>query len=75
MFVLAPATRFGYFIYPGGILAWLIVSLAGQRAPHRGRGRRAAGRAGGRGGCAPLIRAVVAGLSAVACRRLAAADR
>ena len=33
MFVLAPATRFGYFIYPGGILAWLIVSSAGQRAP------------------------------------------
>ena len=32
MFVLAPATRFGYFIYPGGILAWLIVSYAGQRA-------------------------------------------
>jgi hypothetical protein len=32
MFLLAPATRFGYFIYPGGILAWLIVSGAGQRA-------------------------------------------
>ena len=32
MFLLAPATRFGYFIYPGGILAWLIVSDAGQRA-------------------------------------------
>ena len=32
MFTLAPATRFGYFIYPGGILAWLIVSFAGQRA-------------------------------------------
>jgi Glycosyltransferase family 87 len=31
MFVLAPATRFGYFIYPGGILAWLLVSHAGQR--------------------------------------------
>jgi uncharacterized membrane protein len=32
MFVLAPATRFGYFIYPGGILAWLIVCWAGQQA-------------------------------------------
>jgi hypothetical protein len=32
MFLLAPATRFGYFIYPGGILAWLIVSAFGQRA-------------------------------------------
>jgi hypothetical protein len=31
MFTLAPATRFGYFIYPGGILAWLLVSVAGQR--------------------------------------------
>jgi Glycosyltransferase family 87 len=33
MFVLAPATRFGYFIYPGGILAWLLVSYIGQHAP------------------------------------------
>jgi len=32
MFTLAPATRFGYFIYPGGILAWLLVASAGQRA-------------------------------------------
>jgi hypothetical protein len=32
MFLLAPATRFGYFIYPGGILAWLIVSFLGQQA-------------------------------------------
>jgi hypothetical protein len=32
MFVLAPATRFGYFIYPGGILAWLMVAYVGQRA-------------------------------------------
>lgn len=32
MFLLAPATRFGYFIYPAGILAWLIVSAWGQRA-------------------------------------------
>jgi hypothetical protein len=40
MFLLAPATRFGYFIYPGGILAWLIVSAFGQRA------RQAAGGTG-----------------------------
>jgi hypothetical protein len=32
MFVLAPATRFGYFVYPVGLLAWLEVSLMGQRA-------------------------------------------
>jgi hypothetical protein len=31
MFLLAPATRFGYFIYPAGILAWLIVAAIGQR--------------------------------------------
>jgi hypothetical protein len=30
MFVLAPATRFGYFIYPGGILAWLLLCLFTQ---------------------------------------------
>ena len=32
MFVLAPATRFGYFIYPGGILAWLLLCLLTQPA-------------------------------------------
>ncbi len=26
MFVLAPATRFGYFLYPAGLLAWLGIS-------------------------------------------------
>ena len=31
MFVLAPATRFGYFIYPAAVLAWLQVALAAQR--------------------------------------------
>jgi Glycosyltransferase family 87 len=30
MFVLAPATRFGYFVYPAGLLAWLEISQAGQ---------------------------------------------
>ena len=32
MFVLAPATRFGYFIYPGAILAWLLLVLLTQPA-------------------------------------------
>jgi hypothetical protein len=31
MFTLAPATRFGYFIYPGALLLWLQVSLLGRR--------------------------------------------
>jgi hypothetical protein len=31
MFTLAPATRFGYFIYPAALLLWLEISLAGQR--------------------------------------------
>lgn len=26
MFLLAPATRFGYFVYPAGLLAWLAIS-------------------------------------------------
>jgi len=30
MFTLAPATRFGYYIYPGGLLAWLLVAGAGR---------------------------------------------
>jgi hypothetical protein len=29
MFTLAPATRYGYYIYPAGLLAWLGVSLLG----------------------------------------------
>src|SRR5262252_789976 len=33
MFVLAPATRFGYFVYPVGLFAWLEVSRMGQKAP------------------------------------------
>ena len=31
MFVLAPATRFGYFLYPAGLLAWLAISWLGIR--------------------------------------------
>jgi len=32
MFVLAPATRFGYFVYPVGLLVWLEVSRMGLAA-------------------------------------------
>jgi hypothetical protein len=32
MFVLAPSTRFGYFIYPAAMVLWLIVSMAGRGA-------------------------------------------
>ncbi len=31
MFVLAPSTRFGYFIYPGGLAIWLIAAWVGRR--------------------------------------------
>ncbi len=31
MFLLAPATRFGYFIYPASLVLWLEVSRLGQR--------------------------------------------
>ena len=41
MFVLAPATRFGYFVYPVGLLVWLEVSRMGLAA-----GRPRAGPAG-----------------------------
>jgi hypothetical protein len=30
MFVLAPSTRFGYFIYPAALVIWLLVSRAGR---------------------------------------------
>jgi hypothetical protein len=33
MFTLAPATRFGYYIYPAGLLAWLLVTKAGRWQP------------------------------------------
>jgi hypothetical protein len=32
MFVLAPSTRFGYFIYPAALAIWLTATWAGQRA-------------------------------------------
>ncbi len=31
MFVLAPSTRFGYFIYPAALVLWLLVAQAGRR--------------------------------------------
>jgi hypothetical protein len=30
--VLAPSTRFGYFIYPAAMILWLLVSQAGRRS-------------------------------------------
>jgi hypothetical protein len=33
MFTLAPATRFGYFMYPLGLWAWLEVTAAGGLSP------------------------------------------
>ena len=32
MFVLAPSTRFGYFIYPAAMVLWLLVAGAGRTA-------------------------------------------
>jgi glycosyl transferase family 87 len=32
MFVLAPSTRFGYFIYPAAMVMWLLVARAGRKA-------------------------------------------
>jgi len=31
MFVLAPSTRFGYFIYPAALVGWLLICQAGRR--------------------------------------------
>jgi hypothetical protein len=32
MFVLAPSTRFGYFIYPAAMVLWLVASQAGRKS-------------------------------------------
>jgi hypothetical protein len=32
MFVLAPSTRFGYFIYPAALVIWLLVTRVGREA-------------------------------------------
>ena len=50
MFLLAPATRFGYFIYPAALLAWLQVSLLAER---RGRSAATGPGAGGPGDLRP----------------------
>jgi hypothetical protein len=46
LFVLAPATRFGYFLYPLGLLTWLGISrlsrAAGPPGPGSARGAKAA---------------------------------
>jgi uncharacterized membrane protein len=44
MFVLAPATRFGYFVYPVGLLIWLEVSRMGREASAEVAGLPGAGR-------------------------------
>ena len=31
MFVLAPSTRFGYFIYPAALVLWLLIARAGRQ--------------------------------------------
>lgn len=36
MFVLAPSTRWGYFIYPGALLVWLLVCRAGRAISRSG---------------------------------------
>ncbi len=52
MFTLAPATRFGYFMYPVGLWAWLAVAQLGSQQPSRGPGRSGSGRSGS-GGSGP----------------------
>ena len=37
MFVLAPSTRFGYFIYPAALVVWLLVTKAGRQNETGGR--------------------------------------
>jgi hypothetical protein len=32
MFVLAPSTRFGYFIYPAAMVLWLLIAQAGRKS-------------------------------------------
>ena len=36
MFVIAPSTRFGYFIYPASLLIWVLVCRAGRAATEIG---------------------------------------
>jgi 4-amino-4-deoxy-L-arabinose transferase-like glycosyltransferase len=48
MFLLAPATRFGYFIYPASLALWLEVSQFGLRQSAAQEASSAAGQARGR---------------------------
>lgn len=43
MFMLAPSTRYGYFIYPLTLVIWLLVAIAGRNRGHYS-GARAANR-------------------------------
>jgi hypothetical protein len=43
MFLLAPATRFGYFVYPLGLVAWLLATVAGRRLTAQRDGLSAVG--------------------------------
>ncbi len=47
MFVLAPSTRFGYFIYPGTLALWLLAVTAGREADGQQDARPAANLAQG----------------------------
>ena len=48
MFILAPSTRFGYFIYPAAMVLWLLVAQAGRKAAGAARAGRARLRLGRR---------------------------
>jgi hypothetical protein len=43
MFVLAPSTRFGYFIYPAALMVWLLVAKAGRRSASQDEAQRREG--------------------------------
>jgi len=44
MFLLAPSTRFGYFIYPGTLALWLLAITAGHHADRPEAGQMSASR-------------------------------
>jgi hypothetical protein len=81
MFVLAPATRFGYFVYPVGLLVWLEVSRMGLAwdGPRAGTAGFAADGAGVDGagadgaGAGPPLARVGADVGAAAARSANAA--
>jgi hypothetical protein len=61
MFTLAPATRWGYFVYPIGLLGWLVLTrppavdaVAGPGDPGPGPGAGAGAGLDGQGGIASL---------------------